>query len=138
MNFPDPKGLNRDLHAMGFKAVWMLDPGIAVVERGNEGGRERGEGGGPSSIADASADRGSGEMGDGNVELNGSAVMVAAISPTAEVSAKNGSPSSTELKSGSNGGAVELRVGSSSSGSSSSSHHTGAVAGGQVREGYEV
>lgn len=36
-NFPDPKGLNQDLHSIDFKAVWMLDPGIAVVER--EGSR---------------------------------------------------------------------------------------------------
>ncbi|MQL93090.1 hypothetical protein Taro_025724 [Colocasia esculenta] len=27
-HFPDPKSLFRDLHAIGFNAVWMLDPGI--------------------------------------------------------------------------------------------------------------
>lgn len=26
--FPDPAALNRDLHAQGFHAVWMIDPGI--------------------------------------------------------------------------------------------------------------
>lgn len=28
--FPDPKQLNDDLHADGFKTVWMIDPGIKV------------------------------------------------------------------------------------------------------------
>ncbi len=28
--FPDPAGLNDDLHAMGFKTVWMIDPGVKV------------------------------------------------------------------------------------------------------------
>ncbi len=31
--FPDPKSLVNDLHQNGFKAIWMLDPGIK-----NEGG----------------------------------------------------------------------------------------------------
>lgn len=26
--FPDPKGLNGDLHAMGFRTIWMIDPGV--------------------------------------------------------------------------------------------------------------
>jgi len=26
--FPDPKGLNEDLHQMDFKSVWMIDPGV--------------------------------------------------------------------------------------------------------------
>lgn len=26
--FPDPAGLNDDLHKMGFKTVWMIDPGV--------------------------------------------------------------------------------------------------------------
>jgi len=26
--FPDPKSLANDLHHIGFKAIWMLDPGI--------------------------------------------------------------------------------------------------------------
>lgn len=26
--FPDPRGLNDDLHAMGFRTVWMIDPGL--------------------------------------------------------------------------------------------------------------
>ncbi|MFA5292712.1 MAG: TIM-barrel domain-containing protein [Phycisphaerae bacterium] len=26
--FPDPAGLNNDLHKMGFKSVWMIDPGV--------------------------------------------------------------------------------------------------------------
>lgn len=26
--FPDPKSLVKDLHQNGFKAIWMLDPGI--------------------------------------------------------------------------------------------------------------
>ena len=26
--FPDPKSLVKDLHEAGFKAIWMLDPGI--------------------------------------------------------------------------------------------------------------
>ncbi|XP_020571578.1 uncharacterized protein LOC110018570 [Phalaenopsis equestris] len=30
--FPDPKALVGDLHAMGIKAVWMLDPGIKYEE----------------------------------------------------------------------------------------------------------
>ena len=30
--FPDPAGLNRDLHAAGFKTVWMIDPGVKVDE----------------------------------------------------------------------------------------------------------
>lgn len=28
--FPDPAKLNADLHAMGFRTVWMIDPGLAV------------------------------------------------------------------------------------------------------------
>jgi alpha-glucosidase len=28
--FPDPKALNNDLHQKGFKAVWMIDPGVKV------------------------------------------------------------------------------------------------------------
>lgn len=28
VDFPDPRGLNSDLHSMGFRSVWMLDPGI--------------------------------------------------------------------------------------------------------------
>ncbi len=42
--FPDPARLNADLHAMGFKAVWMIDPGLAVdpeysvYKRGHEAG----------------------------------------------------------------------------------------------------
>jgi alpha-glucosidase len=28
--FPDPAGLNRDLHAQGFHTVWMIDPGVKV------------------------------------------------------------------------------------------------------------
>ena len=28
--FPDPKRLNDDLHARGFKSVWMIDPGVKV------------------------------------------------------------------------------------------------------------
>ncbi len=28
--FPDPRGLNAYLHARGFKAVWMIDPGVKV------------------------------------------------------------------------------------------------------------
>jgi alpha-glucosidase len=28
--FPNPKALNADLHAQGFKSVWMIDPGIKV------------------------------------------------------------------------------------------------------------
>ncbi len=28
--FPDPAGLNNDLHAMGFRSVWMIDPGLAA------------------------------------------------------------------------------------------------------------
>lgn len=27
-HFPDPARLNADLHAMGFKTIWMIDPGI--------------------------------------------------------------------------------------------------------------
>ncbi|KAF5735631.1 neutral alpha-glucosidase C [Tripterygium wilfordii] len=30
--FPDPKSLVRDLHQNGFKAIWMLDPGIKYEE----------------------------------------------------------------------------------------------------------
>eukprot|EP00850_Spirogloea_muscicola_P019887 SM000201S05943 [mRNA] locus=s201:234922:241590:- [translate_table: standard] len=30
--FPDPEGLAADLHTQGFKAVWMIDPGIARDE----------------------------------------------------------------------------------------------------------
>ncbi|KAG0462012.1 hypothetical protein HPP92_020488 [Vanilla planifolia] len=30
--FPDPKALVNDLHAMGIKAIWMLDPGIKYEE----------------------------------------------------------------------------------------------------------
>lgn len=26
--FPDPKSLVEDLHQSGFKAIWMIDPGI--------------------------------------------------------------------------------------------------------------
>lgn len=42
--FPDPAGLNAELHAMGFKAVWMIDPGLAVdpeyavYKRGHDAG----------------------------------------------------------------------------------------------------
>nr|XP_043607023.1 alpha-glucosidase 2 [Erigeron canadensis] len=41
-NFPDPKSLADDLHENGFKAIWMLDPGIKneksyfVFESGSE------------------------------------------------------------------------------------------------------
>ncbi len=28
--FPDPVGLNDDLHAQGFRTVWMIDPGVKV------------------------------------------------------------------------------------------------------------
>ena len=28
--FPDPKRLNSDLHELGFKSVWMIDPGVKV------------------------------------------------------------------------------------------------------------
>jgi alpha-glucosidase len=28
--FPDPRSLNRDLHAQGFKSIYMIDPGIKV------------------------------------------------------------------------------------------------------------
>lgn len=28
--FPDPAALNDDLHTMGFRTVWMIDPGLAV------------------------------------------------------------------------------------------------------------
>lgn len=31
-SFPDPKGLNDFLHRNGFKAVWMIDPGVKVDE----------------------------------------------------------------------------------------------------------
>ena len=31
--FPDPAGLNRNLHELGFKTVWMIDPGVKA-ERG--------------------------------------------------------------------------------------------------------
>lgn len=34
VKFPDPAKLNADLHAMGFHATWMIDPGIKA-ERGN-------------------------------------------------------------------------------------------------------
>ncbi|XP_022773485.1 uncharacterized protein LOC111315762 isoform X1 [Durio zibethinus] len=30
--FPDPKSLVKDLHHIGFKAIWMLDPGIKYEE----------------------------------------------------------------------------------------------------------
>ncbi|CAN1306363.1 Alpha-glucosidase 2 [Linum perenne] len=30
--FPDPRSLTKDLHDMGFKAIWMLDPGIKREE----------------------------------------------------------------------------------------------------------
>lgn len=30
--FPDPKAMVKDLHAIGFKAIWMLDPGIKSEE----------------------------------------------------------------------------------------------------------
>lgn len=42
--FPDPKALNDELHAQGFKTVWMIDPGIkhdpnyAVYQEGHAGG----------------------------------------------------------------------------------------------------
>ncbi|MGE0479326.1 MAG: TIM-barrel domain-containing protein, partial [Phycisphaerae bacterium] len=41
--FPDPKKLNADLHALNFKTVWMIDPGVkvdsgyAVYDSGREG-----------------------------------------------------------------------------------------------------
>lgn len=41
--FPDPKALNDDLHAQGFRTVWMIDPGIktdpnyAVYRAGRDG-----------------------------------------------------------------------------------------------------
>ncbi len=43
--FPDPAGLNTDLHAMGFRTVWMIDPGLAadpeyaVYKEGKASGR---------------------------------------------------------------------------------------------------
>jgi len=30
--FPDPKSMVDELHKMGFKAIWMLDPGIKREE----------------------------------------------------------------------------------------------------------
>ncbi|XP_024399119.1 uncharacterized protein [Physcomitrium patens] len=30
--FPDPNGLSNELHNIGFKGIWMLDPGIKVEE----------------------------------------------------------------------------------------------------------
>ncbi|CAK9164474.1 unnamed protein product [Ilex paraguariensis] len=30
--FPDPQSLVKDLHQTGFKAIWMLDPGIKYEE----------------------------------------------------------------------------------------------------------
>jgi alpha-glucosidase (family GH31 glycosyl hydrolase) len=33
--FPDPKVLSDELHNIGFKGIWMLDPGIKV-EKGYE------------------------------------------------------------------------------------------------------
>jgi alpha-glucosidase len=42
--FPDPDALNHDLHAQGFKTVWMIDPGVKVdpedptYRSGREGG----------------------------------------------------------------------------------------------------
>jgi len=33
--FGDPKALSNDLHNIGFKGIWMLDPGIKV-EKGYE------------------------------------------------------------------------------------------------------
>lgn len=30
--FPDPKKLSEELHRIGFKGIWMLDPGIKVEE----------------------------------------------------------------------------------------------------------
>lgn len=30
--FPDPKALAKDLHSIGIKAIWMLDPGIKYEE----------------------------------------------------------------------------------------------------------
>jgi alpha-glucosidase len=42
--FPDPARMNADLHAMGFKSVWMIDPGLAVdpeyavYKKGHEAG----------------------------------------------------------------------------------------------------
>ncbi len=30
--FPDPKGLNDHLHGIGFKSVWMIDPGLMTDE----------------------------------------------------------------------------------------------------------
>src|SRR5262249_10873135 len=41
---PDPKGMNDELHSMGFRTVWMTDPGIrvdpeyTVYGSGNAGG----------------------------------------------------------------------------------------------------
>lgn len=31
--FPDPTGLNRDLHRMGFRTVWMIDPAPAATQK---------------------------------------------------------------------------------------------------------
>lgn len=28
--FPDPAALNKDLHQLGFKSIWMIDPGVKV------------------------------------------------------------------------------------------------------------
>lgn len=41
--FPDPTALSRDLHAMGFRSVWMIDPGVKaepgyfVYDQGQQG-----------------------------------------------------------------------------------------------------
>ncbi|HZW10050.1 MAG TPA: TIM-barrel domain-containing protein [Phycisphaerales bacterium] len=32
VGFPDPRRLNTDLHTMGFRSVWMLDPGVKLDE----------------------------------------------------------------------------------------------------------
>jgi len=44
VKFADPAGLNRDLHALGFKTIWMIDPGLkhdpeyAVYKAGRDAG----------------------------------------------------------------------------------------------------
>ena len=37
-HFPDPKRHNADLHALGFKTVWMIDPGIGINKDSFPGG----------------------------------------------------------------------------------------------------
>ncbi len=61
--FPDPARLNRDLHELGFKSVWMIDCGIKVEEPGGMNDR------GGMAVAASTRRGGDGHDGSGGMAV---------------------------------------------------------------------